>query len=72
MEQARDELGCCLNSVYNNTYADDHLPFATYELWSKCGIEDTAPEFCSSATAVVTSALCVGIYVFLGMLGSTI
>ena len=72
VEQARDELGCCLNSVYNNTYADDHLPFASYELWSKCGIEDTAPEFCSSATAVVTSALCVGIYVFLGMLGSTI
>ena len=50
LQQGRDELGCCMDAVYNNTFVRRYLPFAEYSLWSKCRME--APGFCSSALAL--------------------
>ena len=50
LQQGRDELGSCMNAVYNNTFVRRYLPFAEYSLWSKCRME--APGFCSSALAL--------------------
>ena len=47
LQQGRDELGSCMDAVYNNTFVRRYLPFAEYSLWSKCRME--APGFCSSA-----------------------
>ena len=58
LRQVRDELGCCLNSIYNNSFVDEHLPFAEYSLWSNCGLQAEIPGFCSSSA----SALFMGIY----------
>ena len=60
LRQFNDKLGCCVNSFYNNTFVDELLPFAGYELWSNCGIISESPGSCSSA--VVASALSTGIY----------
>ena len=60
LRQFNDELGCCVNSIYNNTFVGEHLPFAGNELWSRCGIISESPGFCSSA--VVASTLSTGIY----------
>ena len=68
LRQFNDELGCCVNSIYNNTFVAEHLPFAGYELWSGCGLESERPDFCSSA--VIASALSTGIYVLAIVLGA--
>ena len=60
LRQFNDEFGCCVNSIYNNTFVGEHLPFAGNELWTRCGIISESPGFCSSA--VVASALSTGIY----------
>ena len=60
LRQFNDELGCCLNNIYNNTFVGEHLPFAGNELWTRCGIISESPGFCSSA--VVASTLSTGIY----------
>ena len=60
LRQFNDEFGCCVNSIYNNTFVGEHLPFAGNELWSRCGIISESPGFCSSA--VVASTLSTGIY----------
>ena len=60
LRQFNDEFGCCVNSIYNNSFLGEHLPFAGNELWSRCGIISESPGFCSSA--VVASALSTGIY----------
>jgi len=36
LRQARDELGCCLNSIYNNSFAAEYLPYVEYSVWSNC------------------------------------
>lgn len=56
LQQASNELGCCVDAVYNNTFVSEYLPFAEYSLWSKCGV--VTPGVCSSA-----SALSMGVYV---------
>ena len=49
LHQVRSELGCCLNSIYNNSFVGEHLPFANYSLWSNCGLESESPGYCASA-----------------------
>ena len=61
LQQARDELGCCMDAIYNNSFVREYLPFAEYSLWSNCGIE--TPGVCSSA-----SALYMGIYLLLAII----
>ena len=56
LQQGRDELGCCMDAVYNNTFVRRYLPFAEYSLWSKCRME--APGFCSSAL-VLSVEMCI-------------
>ena len=58
LRQFNDELGCCLNNIYNNTFVGEHLPFAGNALWSRCGVISESPGFCSSAA----STLSTGIY----------
>ena len=60
LRQFNDELGCCLNEIYNNSFTSERLPFAGNELWSRCGVISESRGFCSSA--VVASALSTGIY----------
>ena len=49
LHQVRSELGCCLNSIYDNSFVGEHLPFANYPLWSNCGLESERPRCCASA-----------------------
>ena len=60
LRQFKDELGCCVNSIYNNSFVGQYLPFAEYSLWSNCGLESESPGFCSST--VVASTMSTGIY----------
>ena len=60
LREFNDELGCCVNSLFNTTYFSDGFPFAGNELWTRCGIISESPGFCSSA--VVASTLSTGIY----------
>ena len=48
LRQVRSELGCCLNSIYYNSFVGEHLPFANYPLWSNCGLESERPRCCAS------------------------
>ena len=43
------ELGCCLTSIYNNSFVGEHFPFANYSLWSNCRLESDLPGYCASA-----------------------
>lgn len=67
LQQASNELGCCVDAVYNNTFVSEYLPFAEYSLWSRCGV--VTPGVCSSA-----SALSMGVYVLTAIfiLGTTL
>lgn len=67
LQQGSDELGCCVDAVYNNTFVSEYLPFAEYSLWSKCGV--VTPGVCSSA-----SALSMGVYALIAIfiLGTTL
>ena len=49
LRQVRSEIGCCLNSIYNNSFVGEHLPFANYSLWSNCELESESPGYCASA-----------------------
>lgn len=49
LRRVRNELGCCLNAIYNNSFVGEHLPFANYSLWSNCGLESESPGYCASA-----------------------
>ena len=62
LQQGSDELGCCFDAVYNNTFVSKYLPFAEYPLWSKCGLVPPAG-VCSSA-----SALSMGIYLLIAII----
>ena len=62
LQQGSDELGCCFNAVYNNTFVNEYLPFAEYSLWAKCGLVPPAG-VCSAA-----SALSMGIYLLLALI----
>ena len=61
LQQFNDELGCCVNSIYNNSFPGEYLPFAEYSLWSNCGLESEAPGFCTTDRDSA-SALSMGIY----------
>ena len=63
LRQFNDELGCCVNNIFNNSFASDILPFAGNELWTRCGVISESPGFCSSA--VVASTLSTGIYLLI-------
>ena len=39
LQQGREELGCCMDAVYNNLFMRRYLPFGEYSWWSKCRIE---------------------------------
>ena len=62
LQQGSDELGCCFDAIYNNTFVSEYLPFAEYPLWSKCGLVPP-PGVCSSA-----SALSMGIYLLIAII----
>lgn len=50
----RGDFGCCLNSIFNGTLAKVHpdssirvlLPYLSYDLWSRCGVDP--PGCCDS------------------------
>ena len=63
LRRFNNELGCCLNNIYNNSFVGEYLPFAAYSLWSNCGLESESPGFCSSAVALST-----GIYSLLTLI----
>ena len=62
LQQGSDELGCCFDAIYNNTFVSEYLPFAEYQLWTNCGLVPPAG-VCSSA-----SALSMGIYLLLALI----
>ena len=49
LRRVGSELGCCLTSIYNNSFVGEHFPFANYSLWSNCGLESELPGYCASA-----------------------
>ena len=67
LRQVRDELGCCLNAIYNNSFVGEHLPFADYSLWSNCGLE--SPGFCAQppASAGAKSAGVYGLFMTIAL-----
>ena len=62
LQEGSDELGCCFDAIYNNTFVSEYLPFAEYSLWSKCGLVPPAG-VCSSS-----SALSMRIYLLLAVI----
>lgn len=59
LRRFNDELGCCVNSVYNNSFVGQYLPFANGSLWSECGILSESPGFCGSAGVVSAVSVCI-------------
>ena len=55
LQQFNKELGCCLNSIYNNSFVGKYLPFTEYSLWSNCGLISESPGFCDSSSTTVPS-----------------
>ena len=41
LQNIREELGCCFNTYFNssNRTIVDPIPYASYDLWSSCGVE---------------------------------
>ena len=66
LRRFNDELGCCVNSVYNNSFLGKYGPFAEYSLWSNCGLEAESPGFCSSASALSNGIYSLLIVIMLG------
>ena len=69
LQQAREDVGCCFNSIYNETFESDYLPFAEYSLWSDCGLESETPGFCSGLTSILPMS--AGIYLLIAIAAAT-
>lgn len=55
LSQLKNDLGCCINSLFNvTTYGLDKLNVADYELWALCGIEEV--QQCNNSPLAIFSS----------------